>query len=265
MKNIFTLFLLSFVTILGAQSNKDIEVPLSNPGKIGFLKTHLHHGSIIVIGEDRDNVVVNYDLDEDDNHEEEDSRRGGLKRVGRAKSGIKITEDNNIIEIDSDSKNKDIEITIIVPLNFNIEISNHNGDDLTVENITGEINIESHNSDISALNISGFVNANTYNGDVEISFDKIPSSKDMAFSSYNGDIDISLPSSYRADFKLKTVNGEILSDLDIEEVGKTPEFKSSKKGSFKLYTDTWTYAKLNGGGNEIKINTHSGDIMLRAK
>ena len=52
--------------------------------------------------------------------------------------------------------------------------------DLIVENITGEINIESHNSDISAHNISGFVNASTYNGDVKITFNNIPNSKDMA-------------------------------------------------------------------------------------
>lgn len=246
--------------------NNDIEVPLTNPGKVGFLKSHLHHGSITVIGEERQNVVVRYDLDEDNDYKHnKNSGRGGLRRVGSGKAGIEITEEDNYIKIDSDSRNKDIEITVLVPLNFNIEISNHNGDDLSVENITGEIDIESHNSDISAHNISGFVNANTYNGDVEITFNNIPNSKDMSFSSYNGDIDISLPSTYKSNFKLKTVNGEILSDLDIEEVSKTPELKTSKKGSFKLYTDTWTYAQLNGGGNEIKINTRNGDILLRAK
>jgi len=265
MKNIFT-FLFIFTTSLAiAQRNNDIEVPLSNPGEIGFLKSHLHHGSITVIGEERNNIVVSYDADDDDDYDyNNNSRRGGLRRVGRVKTGIEITEEDNRIKIDSDSKNKDIEITVYVPLNFNVEISNHNGDDLHVENIIGEINIESHNSDITAKNITGFVNANTYNGDVEVTFKDIPNSKDMSFSSYNGDIDISMPSTYKSNFKLKTVNGEILSDLDIKEVSKTPEMKTSEKGSFKLYTDTWTYAELNGGGNEIKINTRNGDILLRA-
>jgi len=267
MKNILTIALLCLSLSTYSQTNNgDIEIPLSSPGEVGFLKSHLHHGSITVRGEDRTNVIVRYDSDDDyDYNSSKDSRRGGLRRVGRTKAGIEIIEDNNNIKITSDSKNKDIEILVIVPLNFNIEISNHNGDDLTVENINGELNIESHNSDITADNISGHVNANTYNGDIEIRFADIPDSKDMVFSSYNGDIDIAIPSTYKSNFKLKTTNGEILSDLEIEEINNNAEIKKSENGSFKLYTDTWTHAKLNGGGKEIKINTRNGDILLRAK
>ena len=264
MKNTFTLLLTLFTALLLAQSNSDINVPLSNPNEAGYLEIHIHNGDISVIGEERNDVAVQYDVDDDSPFRKNKNKtKNGLKRIGKPKAGLEITEDNNVVIIDTDSHSNELELLIMVPKNFNVNISNHNGDDLEVRNVTGEVNIESHNSDITAMDISGTVNAQSYNGDIDIEIEQISGSKDMSFGSYNGDIDLRIPSSYKADFKLKSQNGEILSDLDLEEVAKTPELKSSNNGSFKLYTDSWTYAQLNGGGSEIKINTNNGDITLR--
>lgn len=268
MKYIYLFFITTLYTSIAfSQDGSDINVPLTDPESRGLLKIYVHQGSITVIGQDRTDVAVNYDVDNDDHHYKHKNKNkkkySGLRRIGSPKPGIEITEDNNVVEIECESHNGEVDITIYLPVNFDLDLGNHTNGDISVENINGEVNLESHNGDISATEIKGTVHANTYNGDVEVEMVTIPNPNDMSFGSYNGDIEIILPPDYSTDFKLKTHTGDILSDLELAEVSQKSDLKKSNNGSFKIYTDTWTYVRLNQGGPEVTINSYNGDIIIK--
>ena len=53
----------------------------------------------------------------------------------------------------------------------------------------------------------GIVNASTSAGEIKIEFEDIPDPKSMIITNHTGDIDLTLPSSYKADLKMKNQLG----------------------------------------------------------
>lgn len=106
--------------------------------------------------------------------------------------------------------------------------------------------------------------ANTVNGDIVVTFNKIDANAPMAFSTLNGDVNVTLPADTKANLKLKTDNGEIFSDFDVD-VDKTPgkTEKSSTPGLYKIKKEDWVYGKINGGGAEMLMKNMQGDIYLK--
>ena len=86
----------------------------------------------------------------------------------------------------------------------------------------------------------------------------------MAFSSIEGKIDVTFPADVKAYVKMKSDNGDIFSDFDIEiDKRKTQVNKSDKTGVYKISLEDWTNGKINGGGPEILLKTLEGNIYIR--
>ncbi len=90
-----------------------------------------------------------------------------------------------------------------------------------MENVKGELEVNNVNDKITLTNISGSVVANTVNGDVDVTFKSIDPKAPMAFSTLNGDVNVTLPADTKANLKLKSDNGDVFSDFDID-IDKTP-------------------------------------------
>lgn len=285
LKYTLIIILVSCITYVQAQLKQDIKVPLSDPSQIGYLEIRLHLGGIKVIGTDRKDILVNYDdydgsrtksaweckiEDEMERQAEkifgkEKKSKKGLKKIGNTKIGLKITQDNNYVDIRNSSNGTSVFITVEVPKNFNLILDTHTDGDIVVQNVNGEIEIESHTANLTCEDISGSINANTYSGEINVNFKNITSNAEMSFSNYSEDIDITFPDGYNCEFKLKT-KSEILSDLELQEMTKEQDLKNvGENGTFKIYTNTWTYARLGSGGPEIKVKSEHGDIFLRGQ
>ena len=289
------LLLLLIGTMVSAQEAQTLVVPLSKPNEIGFLEVDIKNGSIIVIGTDRKDIGISYSsaegFDEDEYWESDwatqlgkkigeqvkiklkdfgkskGDDRGGLRKIQSNNFKLEITEQYNQINIENNRMGAEpMLIKIEVPKTMNIDVENYNGGNLYVANVTGEINLESYNGAIKAEDIGGIARASTYNGDITIKFKDMPNNGEMSFENYNGDISISVPPSYKSQFKVKTEMGEILSDLDLKVM--TDKNKPTTKGDgevYKVYVDSWTFMELNGGSsNNIKIKTRNGDVLLRS-
>lgn len=76
--------------------------------------------------------------------------------------------------------------------------------------------------------------------------------------SISGKVDYSMKSTADADFKLKTISGDIFTDMDLE-IDHDPE-----EGYHHLVGGN-VEARLNDGGELIKLETISGNIYLREK
>ena len=72
----------------------------------------------------------------------------------------------------------------------------------------------------------------------------------MAFSTLNGDVTVTLPADTKANLKVKSDNGDVFSDFDID-IDKTPAKvdKVTEPGLYKIKKDDWIYGKINGGGS----------------
>ncbi len=266
MKNIFIALIIIMLSP-GLYSQEEVTIPLSSPGDAARLDINIRNGNIVIKGSNRNDVMIKYSVEkpEDDEKNENDERKG-LKKISTNNYDFGIEENNNTVSITSQSWFVHMDVEIEVPKNMDMEVENYMGGIISVDNISGELTIESYTGGITATNISGIVNASTYTGDIEISYSDIKPDSPMSFSNYTGAIDLTMPGSYQADLKMKTNWGEVFSDLDIVTKPTKPELKKEEDGkSYKLYTDSYTYATLNGGGPEILIKTQMGNIYLRKK
>lgn len=254
-----------------AQNSDEVTVPLSNSGKIGLLETDLKNATIKVTGTNRSDVLIKYQVIEDDEHSHDDDDKehdnqtitAGLKKIKTANFDLEISENNNTVSIKSESWLQRIELDIEVPVNFNLDLHNYTGRYIEVKNVSGDHNLESYTGHIKATGISGTVNASTYAGQVEIVFNQVTPAIPMAFSNYSGTIDLTFPSTYKATLKMKTTFSDVYSAFDMAVASKPAQLKKVEGNTFKLSTDEWTVGNINGGGPEIMIKNFSGGIYLR--
>ena len=103
-----------------------------------------------------------------------------------------------------------------MPLRTNLELGSVNGGTITVENVEGELEIENVNGAVVLTNVAGSVVANSQNGGVTATLSRVMADKPMAFTSFNGKVDVTLPASIKATLKMRSDNGDIFTDFDVQ-------------------------------------------------
>lgn len=137
-----------------------------------------------------------------------------------------------------------------------VELSTINGDvdagtvsgDIKLDRITGSLSTNSTSGDIRATQIGKIGKAGTVSGDIEIDASGLDGN--VALNTVSGDIRLTIPSKTGADISLSSVSG----DLNLASFSNA-EFKTKSKREVE--------ATINGGGNEIKGSTVSGDITIK--
>jgi hypothetical protein len=245
-------------------STEQLTVPLSSPGKSYSLKVHLVTGSIKVTGYEGKDIVINVTPRGGD-EETPRASENGMKRIS-ATGGYEVTakEADNTVTVNTGNPNKALDLNIRIPQDVRLKIGTVNDGEVTVENVTGELEVNNVNDKITLTNISGSVVANTVNGDVNVTFKSVDPKASMAFSTLNGDINVTLPADTKANLKLKSDNGDVFSDFDID-IDKTPSRvdKTNEPGMYKIKKDDWVYGKINGGGPEMMMKNMQGDIYVK--
>lgn len=280
---IIALLLLIGATPLIAQSDikEQLTVPLTDPGKPGSLEVGLIFGSIHVVGYNGKDVVIDAALGSDQsdgaengrvdnrNNNRNDNRNRddepGMKRIPRGNSmDLSAEEKNNRIKVSTGMINKPITLTIKVPYRFALKLSTINSGDITVDNVTGELEIKNINGPITLTNISGSAVANTINGDLKVTFRAVDTDAPMAFSTLNSRVDVTFPASVKANVKLKSDRGDIFSDFDIAIDKKQPQAsRNNQSGMYRVTIEDWVYGKINGGGPEVMMKSMNGSIYVR--
>lgn len=140
------------------------------------------------------------------------------------------------------------------------------GGDITINNVSGEIEVNTREGDISLNNISGEVVAHSIDGDLLILFKEVPKEEPMAFSTIDGDIDVTFPKKTKATISAKNVDGDIYTDFDMD-ITHVKEVDADRNGGWQngltgMFGNTIT-GKINGGGADILISTVDGNIYIR--
>jgi len=199
-----------------AQSDK-VTVAFSDPSRPGTVKVGLINGGITVTGYNGKEVIVEATPRASRrSREREGAPAGGMKRIMVSASGLTVEEENNMMSIGATTHSGPVDLAIQVPQRANLQLRTHNDGHITVENVQGELDVNDTNGNVTLTNVSGSAVAHALNGNVVVTFDKVTPDKSMSFSSLNGNIDVTLPPDVKAKLKMKSDNGDIFTDFDIQ-------------------------------------------------
>jgi Putative adhesin len=200
-------------------------VKLSAPGKPATLRIDVPWADIRITGGDGGTVTVASTIAQKGGKE---TRSDGLRRLDDEVS-FELTEHDNLVSLrlagDNPWASHDAEFKISVPRAMALDVRTESGGDLEVKNIEGDIEINNMNGEVLLEGIAGSTVVNTMNGEVRAIYAKAPQ-KLVSITSMNGEIDLRVPADTKANVRLRTHNGSILTDFD-ENVLKT---KSEGKG-----------------------------------
>ncbi|MEE8526170.1 MAG: DUF4097 family beta strand repeat-containing protein [Thermoanaerobaculia bacterium] len=254
----------SLALLAAAAHSEQIVVPLSNPGQPATVEVSLTNGSIQVEAYDGREVVVEVTPHELEAPAEETGTRDGLRRLPNTGVAFEVEEEDNVVQVASESWKRTIDVKIRVPAATSVRLETVNHGNIEVRGVRGEHEIGNVNGWIKVVGVSGSVVAHTTNGDVTVELEAVTAETPMAFSSFNGDVDVTFPANLKADLKMRSNNGDILTDFDVELSAAPPKIeRQAKDGSFSYKMESETRGKLNGGGPEMSFRTYNGDIILR--
>lgn len=263
------LFLLSMGSYAQDGPVDRLSVSFSDPSRRANLRASLINGSITVKGYDGDKVTIEARVRTRQYSKKKSSAgSGGLQRLAIVSTGLTVEEENNRMTISAASHRRTIDLTIQVPRRTSLRLSTVNSGNILVENIRGELELNNTNGSIEAYHISGSVVCNTTNGKVQVTFDRVEPEKPMSFVSFNGKVDVTLPEDIQCDVKMKSEQGEIYSDFEIELEDRprlVQEDSRRRGGKYKVRVESAMYGTINGGGPEFHFSTYNGSIYIRQK
>jgi len=288
---VIAILVLPLLSLAQTNSKESVTVTLSKPGKAFKLNLSLDKGNIKVLAYDGSgieivaepeiNKVKKAEPNQNQNNNTNTNTNTNInvhEKVTKSETKntdgkyIIATETNNSVSIKPVSPSEVLNIVIKVPKtngSFNFIVV-YKGD-VSVTDVTGEVEANTNNGSILLSNISGSAVAASLTGNIIATFKSVNEKSPMAFSSLVGKIDISFPASSKANLKLKTDNGQLLTDFDISDDNSKPDGKPEPKPNpntinqpkFKLNNSGWVYGKINQGGPEIMMKNMQGNIYIR--
>jgi hypothetical protein len=250
-----------------AQSQQPAEqfiVSLSDPSRPARVNLDLIHGGVTVRGSNRTDMAI-IARPRDERLRRGSGNTSGLRRLSQP-AGFSVEEDRNELTIDVDNVNRAIDFELLVPTRTHLKLQVVNGGNVLIENVDGELEIENTNGGITLTNVAGTVIANTTNGNVMARMTSVAAKRPMAFTSLNGNVDVTLPASTRANLRLRSDMGEVLSDFDVQVAPGPPATVSDNRrggGRFKIDVNKSILGTINNGGLEIEMRTFNGNVYLR--
>jgi hypothetical protein len=244
-----------------AQAQDRVPVPLTDPSRPAFVKANLLNGSITVKAYEGKEVIVEARARQTDS-----KGPSGMRRVPIVSTGLSVEEENNQVNINADSVQRPVDLTISVPVRTSLHLRTVNDGDITVTGVDGELDVNDVNGEVTMTNVSGNAIAHALNGKVLVTFNRI-NGKPMAFSSLNGDIDVTFPADLKANVSLSSDQGDVFSDFDVQMQSRAPqqitEDGRGKGGKYRVHIDKAIRGTINGGGQEIQFKNFNGSIYIR--
>ena len=250
--------------------NEKLVVPLSSPGDRGALKVNQINGDIYVEGYNGREVIIEATFqsgNENDEREKDRSAPPGMKRIASNPAKITAKEKDNIVSVNTESWKKRIDLSIKIPANFDLHLHTIHGE-INVRSVEGSMEISGVNGGVSLDEISGSVVCNTVNGSVNVRFVKMDEDTPMSFVTLNGNVDVTLPASAKVSAKMKSDQGEIYTDFDMEMKSGNNQVKRGRDCNdcnYEITVNPWVFGEINNGGPEFTFKNMNGDILIRKR
>ncbi|MDB6169524.1 MAG: hypothetical protein JWM88_2388 [Verrucomicrobia bacterium] len=218
------------LTAARADESESATIKFSDPAKPGTLKISVANGDLRIRGSDVAEVSVQTDL----KPETSELRKDGL-RVLTSSSSYSLTEKNNVVMLSHGLDGwggGSGDFTISVPRNTAIIINSNFGGDVKIGGVTGNIEIKTLNGEVELEDLAGAALVETMNGEIKATVREMLEGKPLSFTSMNGEIALHLPANAKANVRLRTHNGSILTDFDDKAlVTKTESVRATSRRS----------------------------------
>jgi hypothetical protein len=239
-----------------------VSVTLSDPARPALVRASLIDGGITVKAYEGKEVIVEARVR---NHESA-RQESGPKRISIATTGLTVEEENNQVNIHTESVVHAIDLSISVPVHTALHLRVVNDGDIVVTGVDGEMDIDNVNGSVTLNNIAGSAVAHALNGRLLATFAHI-NQKPMAFSSLNGDIDVTFPADLKANVSLRSDRGDVFSDFDVQmhAASAQPIVEDGRDhgGKYRVKIDKTVRGSINGGGPELQFTNFNGQIYIR--
>jgi hypothetical protein len=155
------------------------------------------------------------------------------------------------------------EFTIRVPRDAALRLCAINGGDVIVNGTRGDFDVTNVNGLIEMNKVAGSGRAHTVNGPVTVSFTANPK-QPSSFKSVNGNIDLSFLDGLSAEFAMKTLNGGLFTDFDVQPLpGKVSAAGERRGGRFIYRANEFTRVRVGSGGPQFTFETLNGNVRAR--
>jgi hypothetical protein len=254
----------------GQDNPERVTAAFSDPSRAGTVKVALLQGSIVVKATNGKEVAAVARSRSGRSRDLPDPGRRsgdvtGLRRLNQP-AGITIEEEGNVMTIGVGRVNDVYDLDVEVPARSNLSLRTVNGRQVTVEGVDGDIEVNAVNGSITLTDVAGSVVAHATNGRVLATLRQVTPQKAMAFTSLNGSVDVTLPAVTKASLKLRSTQGDVYTDFDVQ-LQPTPAATTSERtrdGRRMSRLDTGSIVgTINGGGPEIELRTFNGDVFVR--
>ncbi|MGD1031931.1 MAG: DUF4097 family beta strand repeat-containing protein [Opitutaceae bacterium] len=204
-------FLASLLLCAAGADAASAQYKFSDPAKPGTVRIRIGRGNLVVRAGDGPEITIQ----SNSAPKQSPVRPDGL-RVLTESTGYWFTEDKNVATLDYGIENPgesgDFQIT--VPRNTSIIVNDLWGGDVTCSGISGDLDIRSRNGKVSLDDVSGGALVEATNGEIRAAIREIHEGRPLSFTSVNGAVSIRLPADAKANVRLRTQNGTILTDFD---------------------------------------------------
>ncbi len=255
----------------GDATTQRVSVALSDPSRPATIQMDTVMGSIMVRGMNRRDIMIEGRAGAGPGPRPR-RRRGddepppaGLRRLTQ-NGGFSVEEDRNTVSIDVGPP-RQIDFIIEVPIRTNLDLETVMGS-IVVDGIEGELEIESVNGTVMLTNVGGSVVAHTVNGKLTATITRAAPEQPMAFTSMNGSIDVTLPAAVKANLKLRSDQGDVYTDFDLQlrrgSSNPNPDVNIRRNGRTRVVdVDNAIYGSVNGGGPDFEMRTFNGNVYVR--
>jgi hypothetical protein len=211
-------------------------IKFSDPSQPGTLKISLGRGELHIQGTDAAEVTVISDA----KAETEKPRKDGLRVISSA-AGFSVREKGNQVTLDmgaNEGWRGSGSVKVNVPRTTNVIVQNAWGGDISCAGVAGDVEINCMHGEIRLDDLSGGAVVSTMNGQIRANIRELREGKPLSFTSMNGEVVLRLPATAKANVRLRTQNGSVLTDFDETTLatktesspGRSPRVTSSRNG-----------------------------------
>ena len=243
-----------------------ITVPFSDPERPGTLKVNLLDGAVTIKGSNRRDVLFVANSQEARDvlrRRQQAEPPAGMRRLTQP-GGFGVEERDNEMSVSS-AFNREINLAVEVPTRTKLRVSTVNGG-VTVDSVDSEIEINTVDGAIMLTNVGGSVVAHAVDGNITATVARVAPQAPMAFTSLNGDIDVTLPAAVKANLRLRSDQGDVFTDFDVQVIASASANQTQRNGrGVRIDVNRSIYGTVNGGGPDFELRTFDGNIYVRKR
>jgi uncharacterized membrane protein len=198
----------------------------SDSAKPGILKIRIGRGNVVVSASDGQEITV-----ASDSSPAQTVRPDGLRVLSEG-SGFTFAEEKNVASLDCgvEDPGGSGDFRIAVPRNTGVVVNNLWGGNVTCSGIIGDLDIRSLNGRVRLDDVSGGALVESTNGEIRATIREIHDGRPLSFTSVNGAVSIRVPADAKANVRLRTQNGKILTDFDEKALVTKTEMTQPRAG-----------------------------------